>query len=211
MDYNEIKTAAYGFADRTDAETLDRYDDFLRIVEAKINRVLKTLKMTSRATIPTVALQEYYGLPDDFDGMRDLQIIGTTNTGQSKTITCQYMTPAQLNEQQNTLASSRTDGVYYSIITDQLQIYPPQNNNTIEMVYYKRVPVLSNTILTNWLSIDDPDCYIFGVLTEINAFNKDAEAASMWSERFKESLSEIQNNDVDIRWGSGDMMVIRTI
>ncbi len=212
MDYNDIKTTTYAYADRTDAETIARYDDFLRITESKINRVLKTLKMTARASITTVTDAEYYGLPDSFEGMRDIQINGTNASGENTVVTCEYRTPAQINERMNNVnVFANNDAIYYSIINNQLQIVPPQENNTIEMVYYKKVPPLTPTVLTNWISDENPDCYIFGVLTEISSFNKDAETAALWSARFEQSLGEIVNNDVDIRYGSGNQLQIRTI
>ena len=205
MDYNEIQTLAYGYLDRTDVETTARYDDFLRIVEGKINRVLKTLKMTSRVTITTDIDTDYYGLPDDFEGIRDIEIKNATGT--DKIVTLEYRTPPQINELSNNTFPGR--GIYYSLIVDQLQIAPPQDAKVLELIYYKKVPALSLTTLTNWLGDENPDCYVFGVCTEIAAFSKDGDAAQIWDSRFKEALSEISNNDQDVRWGSGNALVIR--
>lgn len=209
MDYNEINTLAYGYIDRTDTETLARYDDFLRIVESKVNRVLKTGKMTERATMSTVVDQEYYALPVDYRSMRDLQINGTSQQGLSQVVTSQYRTPAQMNEFKNRPNIAQFDGSYYSIIVDQLHIQPTLAvNQTIEMVYYKKVNALSATVLTNWLGDEHPDCYVFGVATEITAFNKDYEASNLWNSRFYESIGEIKTEDSDNRWGSGDSLAI---
>jgi len=206
MNYTEIQALAYGYLDRTDVETTARYDDFLRIVEAKVNRVLKTLKMTSRVTITTDINTDYYGLPDDFEGIRDIQINGGKDN--NKVVTVEYRTPPQINELSNITYPGA--GIYYSLIVNQLQIAPPQDAKVLELVYYKKVPPLSLTTLTNWLGDDNPDCYVFGLCTEIAAFTKDGEAAQIWDSRFKEALSEIENNDQDVRWGSGSALVIRT-
>ncbi len=207
MNYSEIQSLAYGYLDRADVEATVRYDDFLRIVEGKINRVLKTLKMTSRVTITTDINEEYYGLPEDFEGIRDIQINGVEDN--SRVVTVEYRTPSQMNELANNTYPGR--GIYYSLIANQLQIAPPQDNKVLELVYYKKVPALSSLTLTNWLGDDNPDCYVFGVCTEIAAFTKDGEAAKIWDSRFKEALSEIKNNDQDVRWGGGNALVIRSI
>ena len=207
MDYNEIKTAAYGFADRKDTETLNRYDDFLTFVESKVNRVLKTIKMTQRATLPTITGRLYYGLPADFNGIRDIQI--NDSTSDSPVVTLKYLTPELMNEQNN--ISWQNGEIYYSIIADQFQIYPAQENNTIEIVYYQKVPPLTDVNLTNWLGDDNSDVYVYGLLVEISTFVKDAEAAALWSGRYTEALGELKNNDIDIRWGSGTPLQIRTI
>ena len=207
MDYDKIKTVAYAYADRSDVATTDRYDDFLRIVEAKVNRVLKTLKMTNRATLPTQEGKNYYGLPSDFEGIRDLQI--NDPEGESAVVTLQYLTPEQLNEEANSIYKS--DQTYYSIITDQLHIYPARQDSIIEMVYYKKVPQINDTTTTNWLSDENPDVYVFGVLVEIFAFVKDPESSMLWSSRYEQALGEIKNNDLDIRWNNGTPLRIRTV
>ena len=207
MDYDKIKTVAYAYADRSDVATTDRYDDFLRIVEAKVNRVLKTLKMTNRATLPTQEGKNYYGLPSDFEGIRDLQI--NDPEGESAVVTLQYLTPEQLNEEANSIYKS--DQTFYSIITNQLHIYPARQDNIIEMVYYKKVPQINDTTTTNWLSDENPDVYVFGVLVEIFAFVKDPESSMLWSSRYEQALGEIKNNDLDIRWNNGTPLRIRTV
>ncbi len=218
MDYNEVRDAAYGYADRSDQETIDMYDNFLRVVEAKINRQISTLKLTNRAVLPGVDDQERYGLPDDFEGMIDLQITGPNDAGESTTRTAEYRTPSAINEIKNQNGTTGYEGtyglsgIYYNIINNELQIAPAQTDkNEIEMTYYRRIPELSLTTLNNWISDDNPDCYVFGVLTEISAFVKDATAAALWGARFNDALLEIRNNDIDIRWDSGNALEIRRV
>lgn len=213
MNYDEIRTNAYAYSDRSmSSEAYTRYDDFLRIVEARVNRVLQTMKMTKRSTITTDIDEEYYGLPVDFEGMRDIQVNNADSEG--KVVTLEYRTPAQMNELANTpetYSVPGTRGIYYSFIADQLQIYPPQDAKTLEMIYYQKVPQLTDVVTTNWLSDESPDCYVFGVIVEISAFVKDAESTALWNSRFTQSLSEIKNNDVDVRWGSGNALQTRVI
>jgi hypothetical protein len=201
MNYAEIVDVALGYADRTDAEVTNRMDSFLRIVEARTNRPLSTQKMVSRVTIDSITDQEYYGLPADFDGLRDIEVRSTV----AGTITPKYHSPEQMN---NRIGRNCRD-IAYAIIDDQLQLQPAQTDAVIELVYYQNLEELSTGTPNNWLSDLYPDCYIFGLLVEINAFVKDAETASMWDARFKESVAEIKSNDQDTRW-SGTSMQMRT-
>jgi hypothetical protein len=200
MNYSEIVDIALEYADRADAEVASRVDLFLRIVEARANRPLNTQKMVSRVTIESVDDQEFYGLPVDFDGMRDISVSGT----EIGTITPHYHSPEQM--------SARSNGTYrdiaYAIVDDQLQIQPAQSGVVIELTYYQNLPQLSPSIPNNWLSDLYPDCYVFGLCVEINAFVKDAETANIWDARFKESIAEIKSNDRDSRW-SGPAMQMR--
>lgn len=211
MNYDEIRTAAYGYADRTDVETLDRYNDFLVILESKINRYIKTLNMSTRVTLDSVDDQTYYGLPPDFRGMRNMQITGNGVNGVSRTVTAKFSSPAKINESRNITPLARGDEILYTIINNQFQIEPQLSNQSIELVYYRKVPPLTAINTTNWLSDEHPDAYIFGVMVEISSFNKNPESAALWTDRYITALNEIKEDDVDIRWSGGDVLVMSTL
>lgn len=201
MNYTEIIDIALGYADRTDTEVTDRMDSFLRIVESRTNRPLNTQKMVSRVSIEAITGQEYYGLPADFDGLRDIEVKGVSS---GVSTTPKYHSPEQMNNR----AGGTFSDIAYAIIDDQLQLQPAQTDSFIELVYYQNLSELSAVAPTNWLSDLYPDCYIFGLLVEINAFVKDADTANMWDARFKESVAAIQSNDRDTRW-SGTALQMR--
>ena len=199
MDYNAIIALALAYSDRAgDTEAVANMDNFLLIVEARANRAFRVGDMSARATIDlTLAAtdQEYFGLPTDFGGLRDLEY----NDGGGSRATFHYISPEQMN-------SYHTDNktgtlLYYTLIANQLHIYPVSSGvGTLEIVYYQRVPALTSLATTNWLGDDNPDCYTFGLITEINAFVKDKEASALWDARFKESLAEIDQDDASERW-----------
>ena len=72
------------------------------------------------------------------------------------------------------------------------------------------MPPLSLIKPLNWLSTDHPDIYIFGALVEVNGFVKDSQSAALWEERYSGSLGELRDNDLDVRWGQGTPLRIRT-
>jgi len=200
MNYTEIKNAALAYADKaTHTETSDSMDDFLRVVEARVNRHLKTNDMSKQATLTSLDGKYYYGLPDDFNGLRgDPQVPGANNTIQ----TFRFMTPEQMN---NINHLSNVSEHYYTIIADQFRIFPDLDAEVITITYYQRIVALDGTNTSNWLSTDNPDVYIFGCLVEIASFNKDAVAREIWDARFKEALNEVSIHDQMIRWSSNTM------
>lgn len=203
MNYADITDTALSYADREDTEVTSRIDKFLRIVEARINRFLKTQKMAVRSVIITTADKYYYGLPSGFSGIRNITLIN----GSSRT-PGQYINPEQMDNIKNSASETNVTGLYYNFVADQLQIYPSHNNKTLEILHYQDVKEL-NSSQTNWISDYNPDVYIFGLLVEINAFVKDASTAAAWDQRFKEALAEIKEDDQISRW-SGPPLVIRT-
>jgi len=203
MNYSQILVLALSYADRTDAEVSNRLDDFLRIVEARVNRTIKTMGMCVRTHAVTVEDQEYYALPADFEGMRDIEVRSSLAYTQKTTL--EYMTPEQINHLSNATSVS---GCYYTIVANQLQIVPIlEAGKILELIYYRKLIPLSTTFPENWVSLDNPDVYVFGLLVEISAFLKDAISKQIWDERFKEALADIQNNDSSRRWAGTSMKV----
>jgi len=201
MEYNDIKELALSYADREDAEVTEKVDSFLRIVEARMNRFLRVRKMSSRAVLVTDEDQEYYGLPSDFNGLRDVVLRDTLD---SKTrTTMQYLNP----EQMNSITADHT-GAYYAIIGNQLQIRPAQENKILEITYFQRIVELDSINTSNWMSEDYPDAYVFGLMVEISSFTKDAEAAVMWEQRFNAAMVAIETTDIKNRWSGTSLRMI---
>ena len=207
MNYTEIVDAAYSYADRQDPESRNNADLFLRAVENRLNNRLKVQKMSCRTQLMTRLNAEYYGLPPDFAGLRDIEI---SNPGNSRgRCTLQYLNPEQMNNWSTASNQGRTDRIYYTIIADQLQIMPPQDGMTMEIVYYRNVPPLTPTDDENWVSIGQPNLYVFGMLVEISSFAKDKEAALLWEQRFMSEVNALTEEDQLNRW-SGTPLQIRT-
>lgn len=206
MNYQELADAARTYADRNDFEVIDNIDTFIIMAEARMNRVLKTRKQSNRAYTPTVEGQEYYSLPPDYAGIRDIQINSDLPDVDHKTVPCHYLNPELFNIKANEPYGGKT---YYTIIADQFQIYPKQSaGKTIEIVYYQKVPPLTATNFLNWMSQDHPDIYLSGIITEIELFVKNYETANLWDARMNRAIEELDNADIKERW-SGSQLVTR--
>ena len=196
MTITEIRDLARAYADRTDLpDTL--LDNFLRIVEARIDKRLRIREQYSRAIIKQVADQVYYGLPPDFADLRDIQVDGTT---------LEYVNPIQMN---SIVAGTETvPGCSYTIIANQLQVWPITDQEEMEIVYSSKLPALTTKEPTNWLSLSSPDTYVFGLLVEINAYVKDPETGGVWEQRFSAEVSSLSTADSKDRW-SGSPLYVR--
>ena len=75
MNYKEIVTAAQAYTDRYDEELLSAMPAFTRVIEGKINNALRTGDQSVRAQIWLQRDQEYYTLPADWGGARDVEIL----------------------------------------------------------------------------------------------------------------------------------------
>lgn len=209
MNYTEITEAARKYADRSDIEVIEMMSTFIKLTEARINRLLKTREQSARIFAYTIENEEYYSLPPDYAGMRDIQINSDSVLDVStRTETMHYLSPEQLNQKKSQPSSGMN---YYCIIANQIQIYPPQpGGKSLEIIYYQKVPALTpaEPFASNWLSISSPDIYISGLTAEISVFAKDYDVANLWYLRMSEAIDELDNSDATERW-SGTPLTVR--
>lgn len=198
MNYSEIIDMALSYADREDDEVISRMDKFLLITEASINKKLKVADMSARATIDLTTAdtdQEIFAMPTDFGGLRSIKIVGA----EQRTLT--YVNPEQLSNRKSAGSNGLYyERIYYNIVAKELHLYPPQNIGSLEITYYQKVDPLTSSNPNNWISDDNPECYIFGLLTEITAFAKDVDAFKIWKARFLECIVDIKLDDAETRW-----------
>lgn len=206
MNYTELVAASKAYADRQDIEVDANIDNFILMAEARMNRVLKTREQTTRIYAPTIEDQEFYTLPPDFSGMRDIQLNSALPSTEHSQTQFNYMTPEQFNiRRDQTYAGS----LFYTVVANQLQIFPIQEAGlSIELIYYQKVPNLSLDNLTNWMSESHPDIYLAGITSEIEIFAKNYKVGKAWDDRMARAIGELEKADVEERW-SGQPLVVR--
>ena len=205
MNYKEIVTAAQAYTDRYDEELVNAMPAFTRVIEGQINNALRTGDQSVRAQIWLKRDEEYYTLPCDWGGARDVEIL---HEGQQHGRTLVYLAPEEMNKLKRERDSSvRGRHNYYTIIAGQIQIAPPTDNEVLEVVYYQRLPALINDDDSNWLTDKNPDAYVFGLCAEISAFAKDEMAFATYKQRFTEALINITMEDQVTRWSGPALRV----
>ena len=203
MNLKEITTAAQAYCDRYDEELVTSMPSFLKVVEGKINNALRVGDQSIRAQIYLERDNEYYGLPSDWGGARDVEIL---HQGEQHGRTLTYLAPEEMNKLSRK-NGGRNRHNYHTIIANQIQIAPPTDNEILEIVYYQRLPALEKDADTNWLTEKNPDAYIFGLCTEISAFAKDVASYETYKARFAESMIDITMEDQVQRWSGPALRV----
>jgi hypothetical protein len=207
MRYQELIDAARAYADRNDIEVDANIDIFILMAEARINRALKVAQQTHRMYTNTIEGKEFYTLPADYNGMRVVHFnTGNVDAVGSATVQMFYVTPEQIAEYQQ---FGEANQYYYTLINNQIQVHDTlPGKGTIEMVFYRKVPPLTQKDDVNWLSEDSPDIYVSGICAEIELFVKNYDSAQLWDARMGRAIQELGDNDSQNRW-AGNSMVIR--
>ena len=198
-NYSDLKSNISGWLAKSNLTT--QIPTFISLCEAKVNRRIRVMDMSTRAT-STTAANGYLGFPDDFGGLRYMKI-----TSSNPEISLEYRTPKQIHD----MSFNNEGGIpqVYTVVDSQFLLKPSQDGDTVEIVYYKRVPALSDSNTTNWLLTDHPDIYLYGSLCEAEPYLRNDERLVMWRSLFDQGLEELKDMDGMDRW-SGTSLEIRT-
>ena len=193
MTLTEITAAVIGYADRYDTEVSSTVHTWLPIVEGRINSVLTTRLSLKDAVLPIVTTSRTFAFPADLLFLKQVKLVNSTGEAIFQYVSEYYG---------NSVEAAGISRPLYTVTNNALYIYynlVGDGTESLHIRYEQQLPPLL-TNATNWLSISGPQVYVFGLLVELYAFVKDAEAAAAWELRFKEELDSIENTDYRTQW-----------
>ena len=198
--YAELKTSIADFLNRDDLTSV--IDTFIDLAEADLNRQVRHWRMERRST--AVLDTQYSALPNDFLEPVRLQITGTNN------YRLELMSNSDLmdyRERDNTTGRPK----YYAIVDGTIEVFPtPDQQYTLEMVYYSRVNDLDASTTSNWILQYHPDAYLYGALSHSAPYLGEDARAAVWSALHKNAISGINmDNDGARHGGATPKMKVR--
>ena len=169
--------------------------DFVKMAEARLNRVLNTWNMEARSTAVTSG--EYLALPADFDGLRSIFIVGSPN------VPLIQMESGDMRRFYSNAMAGKPQA--YALSGGQIQFAPiPNAVYSIEIVYIRDLPPLA-TAGTNWLLANHPDCYLYGALMSAEMRGWNDSRLPMLKAAFDTAIKEIADDSEDLRWGAAPL------
>lgn len=204
--YSELQTAVSNWLARSDLTA--RIPEFIVLAEAKFNRILDVRQMEQRstATINTASTDpQFISLPTDFQSMRRVCLSSVTGKP-----TIEYLTPTALYEMRfGTFADDTGQPAFFTIIGSDIELLPvPDSNYTVEMVYRKNIPALSDTNTTNWLLTLAPDAYLYGALLEASMFTQNDERVPLWLQAYRGALDSLTSLNFTSAYNAGPISVM---
>ena len=180
--YSELQDAIAGWLHRDGDSTItERIPDFIRLAEARFNRVLRTRGMLeSLASTPLVSGAA--ALPAGFLAFKELRCDASPSyTLQPK--------PLDWVRNQGTLA---TLPLHFAVTGDEVVCWP--SSGSVLRAYYKQIPALADNA-TNWLLTAHPDLYLFASLVESALFTQDDSRIPLWAEKAAALIEQVQSQD----------------
>lgn len=195
-NYSTLKSAVADYLNRADLTS--QIPMFIQFVEADLNTRLRCREMVVRAT--TTNDEEFVQLPTDFLQALNLQIVdGKTPL--------RFVT---LDEADQIKASQiYTQVIAYTLVDGAIELVPaPADNVQIEMVYYQKIPALSDANTSNWLLSKAPDVYLYGALVHAAPFLMDDQRVNTFGSFYSQRV-EALNMDSDRAVHSGSPLIAR--
>ena len=196
-NYTTLKQAIADWVNSPEIEQTS--DQLIQFVEADLNTRLRCREMIVRAT--TNNSDEFVKLPADWLEGINLQIQG----GQSP---LRFITldEADIINASNAYTQTR----FYSLMNGAIELVPPPGGYiTIEMVYYAKIPALSDSVATNWLITKAPDVYLYGAMAHAAPFLKDDPRIATFSQMYLARVQAMQDESQK-SLHSGSPLIART-
>ena len=197
--YSELKAAVADFLNRDDLTAT--LPSFIALAEASLNRHIRAPEMVTRATVTIDT--EYESRPSDW--METIRYQVNTNP----ITVLEFVTPEEAIIQKTKFSAAGTP-IYFSTVGTQFQHIPaPDSVYTGELMYYARIPALSDTNTTNWLLTANPDIYLYATLVQTAPYLKEDERIATWMGMLDRLLAEYDIAQERAKTGSS-RLVIRT-
>lgn len=178
--YSGLVTTIGLWLNRSDLGT--KIPDFITLLEARLNRILRTPEMEETTTLTTDA--EAIDLPTDFREIRSIYL--DTDPRQRLDL----VTPSVLRKKYAVQITGKPE--VYAVSGRQLLLGPaPDDEYELELSYYQEIPALSADNETNWLIVSHPDIYFWGTLVMAEAFLWNDERLPLWKSAWDEALGEL--------------------
>ena len=196
-NYANLQSTIADYLNRADLTS--QIQTFIQFAEADLNTRLRDRQMIVRAE--ATSDQEFVQLPSDWLEAINLQIVGGTSP-------LRYIT---LDESDIVNATrALTSPSFYSLMNGAIELVPPPAVSIdIEMVYYGKIPALSDAAPSNWLLVKAPDIYLYGALTHAAPFLMDDARMQTFGQIYLARVQSLQDESQK-SLHSGSPLIART-
>lgn len=199
--YAQLKSSIADFLNRDDLTAV--IPTFISLAEAQINRDVRHYEMENRATASTDT--QYVDRPIDWIETIRLHLTGggTTNL--------QLLSKAAMADKRQGVENASGEPRYYCHSERAFELYPtPDGSYELEILYYQKVPTLSDSATTNWLLTDHPDVYLYGSLMHSAPYLAEDARVGVWAQLYSAAVQRVNgSSQAAVSSGTGLNLKVR--
>ena len=184
--YSSLKTTIANYLARSDLTSV--IPDFIRLAEFRLQRELRIRQMLTVAQASTTGGVSTVGIPSDFLEMRDIHVVA------NPVRTLSYEAPNSFYR--NTRSTESGVPNSYTVLSDVMQFAPiPDSTYVLQMLYYAKPPVLSDTNASNIFLVNTPDALLYGALGEAEPYLMNDARLQVWAALYDRAINSISVAD----------------
>lgn len=191
--YAELKSAIADFLNREDLTSV--IPTFIALAEASLNRDLRHWQMEKRSTATFDG--QYEALPSDW--------VETVRV-KAGNYSLDLMSQADMLDKREAYEDATGAPQFYAHTAGQLELYPtPDGSYSGELVYYAKIPALSDSNTSNWLLSLAPDAYLYGSLLHTAPYLKNDERVATWATLYSNAVKALNATSRAGKWGGSGL------
>ena len=190
--YSELQTAIGNWIARDDLSSV--IPDFITIAELNLSRMLRLFWLEKRAY--SVPDGSFVALPSDYAGMRNIE----WQSGDLR-YSLDQITPRDMDMRYPDAQTGIPE--CYSIHDGQIELRPaPASDNEakIEITYYYKPAVLSDSNTSNEFLVNCPDALLYLSLREAADYISNTEGVARWDAKAKEAINTLIGEEDQYTW-----------
>ena len=202
-NYSNLQTTIADFLNRDDLTSV--IPTFIQLAEAQMNRDLRHWRMEVRASGQQSAGDAYMQIPADW--LETIRFHITDGGTKPLDLISRKALEDKRAGNENMSGTPR----YYTHADSQFELYPTPNEDTnTELLYFAKIPSLSDGNTSNWLLEDAPDVYLYGALIHSSPYLAEDERVGVWAQMYSAAVSQLNDKSEKSRMsGSGLTVKIR--
>jgi hypothetical protein len=177
--YTELKAAIADWLLRDDLTAV--IPSFISLAEADISRKMRHWQQEKK--VRTSVDEGFEFLPDDW--------LATISLRHADGVEIKQVGVTEMADLKDLPRSGRP--AFYRLEAGRIEFYPvPDRGYDVDLVYFGRIPSLSDAATTNWLLTNHPDIMLYGSLVQAAPYLDDDQKLSVWSSLYNSALQSIQ-------------------
>lgn len=193
MNYTTLTQNIKDFMEDDGTEFSNAIDTFIDLAELKLSRELKIPAFRRRQKSALTANDPFVTTPADMVVLENLQIVPGYTSGNTGTHTVLKLRSDEfMMEYWPTRTATGTPKYYAYYDNSTLYVAPtPAANTPVEISYRRRLPALSSSNLTNWLTDNASDALLYGAMVEACNFNRNYALQERYLALFQKAIQDV--------------------
>ena len=191
MDYAGLVQQVSDWLDRDDLGS--QIPGFIALFEARFDRLVRSREVTTLWAVTSGT----YTLPSDFRRLRKLAVDGSPD---------RTLTQVSPDDAVKLFGGQSGTPTAYSIEGDTsgvqtIYLYP-SGDASLRVSYFSKLPALTSSASTNWLSNDHGDLYLAGTLLYAASYIDDPDQAAKFTAYTDQAIEDLNTALRNDKWGT---------